>query len=84
VEVTVPANVTGSNEYSRSAGPVLPSGHVQAAATSLRSAVHGPAATLLIAPTQPRDVEIIPPQVRSALHCMLMFHVVVPEPSSKV
>src|SRR3954470_6737553 len=76
VAVTVPARVAGSNEYNRSAGPVLPSGHVHPVETSRRSAVHGPPATLLIAPTHPLEVETIPPQVRSALHCVVMFHVI--------
>jgi hypothetical protein len=77
VELTVPARVAGSNEYNRSAGPVLPSGHVHPVATSRRSAVQGPPDTLLIAPTHPVDVDTIPPQVRSALHCVVMLHVVV-------
>lgn len=76
VEVTVPASVTGSNEYTRSAGPVLPSGHVHPVETPRRSAVQGPPATLLIAPTHPRDVATVPPQVRSALHCVVMLQVV--------
>lgn len=76
VALTVPARLTGSNEYSRSAGPVLPSGHVHPVETSRRSAVHGPPATLLIAPVHPLEVDTIPPQVRSALHCVVMFHVV--------
>lgn len=84
VAVTVPARLAGSNEYNRSAGPVLPSGHVHPFETSRRSEVQGPPATLLIAPTHPLEVDTVPPHVRSALHCVVMFHVVVVAPSTKV
>jgi hypothetical protein len=52
--------------------------------TLLRSAVQGPPAVLLIAPTHPVEVDTIPPHVRSALHCVVMFQMVVVAPSTKV
>ena len=82
--VTVPARLAGSNEYNRSAGPVLPSGHVHPVETSRRSAVHGPPATLLMAPTHPLEVDTVPPHVSSALHWVVILHVVVIGPSTKV
>src|SRR5262245_3986709 len=84
VEVTVPTRLTGSNEYNRSARPGLPSGHVHPFDMSRRSAVQGPPATLLIAPTHPVEVDTVPPQVRSALHCVVMVHVFVVAPLTKV
>src|SRR3954471_15627908 len=74
VAVTVPARLAGSNEYNRSAGPVLPSGHVHPPGhappveTSRRWAVQGPPATLLMAPTHPLEVDTVPPHMSSALH----------------
>ena len=84
VEVTVPTRLTGSNEYDRSAGPVLPSGHAQPVDTPCRSAVQGPPATLLIAPTHPVEVDTVPPHVRSALHCVVMVHLFVVGPLTKM
>jgi hypothetical protein len=84
VAVTVPARLSASNEYNRSAGPVLPSAHVHPFETSRRSAVQGPPASLLIAPTHPVEVDTVPPHVRSALHWVVILHVVVVAPLTKV
>ena len=53
----MPIRLSGSNEYNRSAGPVLPSGQVHPFETSCRSAVQGPPACLLMAPTHPVEVD---------------------------
>src|SRR5262249_15877718 len=52
--------------------------------TSCRSAVQRPPATLLIAPTHPVEVDTVPPQVRSALHCVVRVHLFVVAPLTKM
>ena len=79
-KLTAPTRVAGSNEYIRSAGPVLPSAHIRPFGTSVRSTVQGPPATRVICSSNPVDVEIVPPHVTSGLHCVVMVHVFVVAP----
>jgi hypothetical protein len=63
---------------------VLPSAHILPFGTSVRSTVHGPPATRVICSSNPVDDEIVPPQVTSGLHCVVMDHVFVVGPLMKV
>ena len=79
-----PTKLTGSNAYNRSALPVLPSAHILPFGTSCLSTVHGPPATRVMFAINPVELDTDPPHVTSGLQNVVMLHVLVVPPSTKV